>query len=142
MAEQVLCREFRGDDLEGVIDLIFRVLNSRKRTREELKRLWVWKFDSNPYYSSRVPHGFVLEHEGRIVGYLGQLPTPMKAGEAVTVAYAGHDYCVDKKYRGHGLKLTRAFAGNAGATDGKPVFLLSSATVPLWKPARDPLTSC
>jgi len=123
MPGRVVCRPFQNDDLEGVIDLSFKVLNTANRSREELKRLWVWKFETNPYHSPSVPQGFVLEQEGRILGYIGQLAAPMKLGSAVTVAYAGHAYCVDEEFRGHGLKLTRAFARNAGAPEEHRVFL-------------------
>jgi hypothetical protein len=84
-------------------------------------------FESNPYRSSRVPLGFVLEHQGRIGGYIGQLPVPMKLGRSVTTAFVGHNFCVEEGFRGHGLKLVRAFAGNAGVPKASPVFLVGTS---------------
>jgi len=111
MSEQVILRAFRDGDLDDVIELRTKVLHSKlSHTRE--KKLWYWKFNSNPFSSSRIPHAWVLEHEGKIVGSIEQVAVPMKVGEKIVIGYIGCDFAVQEKYRPYGVILANKFWRN------------------------------
>lgn len=68
---------------------------------------WLWK--DNPVCQSSWPWGWVLEENGRIFGYIGNLPLRYYyRGNAVTVACA-RGYVVDSVARRYSLKLALAF---------------------------------
>ena len=114
MSKQVILRPFKASDLGQVIELKVKLLRS-SRSHDEAKRIWDWAFDGNPFSSSHIPHGWVLEHEGRIVGNIGQVAVPTKVGPRTIVSHACRDFAVEEGYRPYGIALASKFWRNAGA---------------------------
>lgn len=55
------------------------------------------------------PIGWVLEANGAIVGYLGNIPLQCRYGDRTLTAVAAHGFVVDAPYRAVGLSLAAAF---------------------------------
>lgn len=121
-SDEVTLRPFRDDDLDGVIALIMSTLNSIY-SAEELRRIWEWKFNENPFSSGQTPYAIVLEHRGRIVGNTGQVAVPIKLGGKVVTGFANSDFAVDEGYRTYGLRLANRFWRNTEA----PFLIATSA---------------
>jgi len=122
LSDEVILRPFCDDDLGGVIDLITGTLNSIY-SADELRKIWNWKFNENPFSSGQAPHAIVLEHDGRIVGNTGQVAIPVKLGEKFVTGYANSDFAVAEGYRTYGLRLASTFWRNAGV----PFLIATSA---------------
>lgn len=122
LADEVTLRPFRDDDLDGVIALIMGTLNS-VYSAEELRKIWNWKFNENPFSLEQAPRAIILEHEGRIVGNTGQVAIPIKLGEKLVTGYANSDFAVQEGYRTYGLRLASTFWRHAEV----PFLLATSA---------------
>lgn len=73
---------------------------------------WPGLWKDNPAWSEAAPKpdmGWVLETEGRIVGYLGNVHSLCRFAKKTLVATAASGYAVDPSYRGYGLLLAAAF---------------------------------
>lgn len=100
-------REARFDDFAAVGPL---------KQRHGLVTVWResrWSFlwRENPVHQTLTnwPIGWILEAEGRVVGYLGNVPVRYwYQGQPVLVAIA-RGFAVDPDVRGHSLKLVAAF---------------------------------
>ena len=72
---------------------------------------WVGLWQENPavQQNQAMPIGWVLEHRGDIVGYLGNIPMYYQFQGARLLAAAARGFAVDAEHRGHSLQLTAAF---------------------------------
>ena len=100
-------REAQLSDFEGV-----GLLQKRQGLAVEwCESHWLFLWGENPVMQSLVgwPIGWVLEENGRIVGYLGNIPLRYwHQGKPLLIA-AARGYAVDPEFRGHSLKLIAAF---------------------------------
>jgi hypothetical protein len=104
---KAIFRRYRPDDKDQLIKLYEKVWGKDKA--DQIALIWDWKFHGHPdiikgeYYSS-----LVAEKEGKIVGFIGALPTKFKAGQKVHDGFSLGDHMVDPKNRGRlGIRLTK-----------------------------------
>jgi hypothetical protein len=75
---------------------------------ENWERLWRHNPALQQEHSER-PIGWVLEAEGRVVGYLGNISLLYRYGDKPLTAVAGHGFVVESAYRAASLSLMAAF---------------------------------
>ncbi|MEM7417564.1 MAG: hypothetical protein AAF389_18895 [Gemmatimonadota bacterium] len=85
-------------------------------------------WDRNPA-ASKVPHGWVLEADGRIVGFLGLIPVRFQLQGESTVAFSGTTWRVCEEHRAHSLRLM--YAAIQGTEDH---VLFNSTPIPQVRP--------
>ena len=115
-SNDVVVRDFRRDDLEAVLALRASVFPGLDLPRE--RRRWTWEFDENPARDPAVPDSWILEHEGKVVGNYGLLPSRFAVGGRTIQAFAGIDFAVDPSMQGRGLG--HVIAKRFMAIDGFP----------------------
>ena len=72
---------------------------------------WLWALHHNPArLQAGAEAGWVLEHEGALVGFLGNLPQTYHLDGQRLVGATCTSYVVDDKQRAHSVKLMQAFA--------------------------------
>jgi hypothetical protein len=111
----------------------------------ELKRRWglvedsiedwdrLWK--RNPalaHMRCEPPIGWVLEAEGRVVGYLGNISLLCRYGDRTLTAVVSHGLAVDRPYRAIGMTLAAAFFCQKSVD----LYLCTTATKAVGKMAR------
>jgi hypothetical protein len=100
-------REAQFSDFKAVTELKRRWLLT-PYSFENWERLW----HHNPalgQMQSKCPIGWVLEADGAVVGYLGNIPVIYRYGDRTLTAVTGHGLVVDPLYRAVGLSLVAAF---------------------------------
>lgn len=100
-------REAFFSDFRGVAEL-----KRRWGLFEDSIETWEHLWKQNPalaHMRSEPPIGWVLEAEGKIVGYLGNIALLCRYGDRVLTAVAGHGLAVDPPYRMLSLTLVAAF---------------------------------
>src|SRR5262245_44965541 len=97
-SDDVVLRDFRGEDLEPVLALRARVFPATDLARE--RRRWRWEFDENPFRAAGVPCSWVLERAGAVVGNYGLVPTPVAIDRKVELAFNGIDFAVAPELQG------------------------------------------
>jgi hypothetical protein len=127
------------DDYADVCDLMQRYGLGTKAL-EEWKHLW----ECNPVLIRRtepLPLGWALENNGKLVGFLGNIPTFCSlAGRRLLVTTANH-WVVDEPYRSHSIALLKRYLGQkeidlflnttAGSASGKVWEALGAKRMPL-----------
>lgn len=110
-------RKATRDDAVPISDLLHRLglTPPAKDEQEKIRVLWDWLWEDNPYYTyfdEEKLYGWVMEDQGRIVGYFGCIPRVYHLdGEAIRVA-VGTRWGVEKPYRTHTYLLSDAFYAN------------------------------
>jgi hypothetical protein len=102
-----LIREAFFSDFRAVVEL-----KRRWGLVEDTFETWEHLWKRNPalaHIQSQPPIGWVLEAEGRIVGYLGNISLLCRYGEKTLTAAVGHGLAVDPPYRPLTLTLIAAF---------------------------------
>ena len=115
-------REAVFEDMTGV-----QALKRAVGFPDDLTEDWDWLWRSNPSWntSSQKPSiGWVLEIDGRIVGYLASVPSLVRYNEKSLLAATASGYAVDRAFRGHSLRLAAAFFNQAGID----IFINTTAT--------------
>ena len=105
--EEPIIREARFEDRHAVLEL-----QRSAGFAEGMQVDWDWLWSHNPARVDAGPEpviGWVLEAQGRIVGYLGNLPSYYRYGDATLQAAIATGFAVDQAYRGFGLRLVGAF---------------------------------
>ncbi len=99
-------REVTFADFDGVARLKARS-GMVADSLENWNRLW----RANPALRGLVnrPAGWVLEAEGEIVGYLGNISLQCRYGDSALNAVASHGFCADPPYRALTFSLASAF---------------------------------
>ncbi|MGH9528492.1 MAG: GNAT family N-acetyltransferase [Terriglobales bacterium] len=100
-------REATFSDFDGVSELKQR-WGLVPDTLEDWERLW----RLNPALKQAPPErpiGWVLEAEGRVVGYLGNISLIYRYGGDLLSVVTGHAFVVDPEYRAVSLTLVAAF---------------------------------
>jgi hypothetical protein len=131
-------REVTFSDFDGVARLKARsgiVADSP----ENWNRLW----RANPALAqgpANRPIGWVLDADGEIVGYLGNISLQCRYGDKTLSAVATHGFCADPSYRAVALSLASAFyrqksvdffvSSSAIEVTGKMALAFKSAAVP------------
>jgi len=69
----------------------------------------LWRENPVVQQHQEMPIGWVLEYEGRIVGYLGSIPMHYYFQGKRLLAVAARGFVVDAPFRGHSLRLLAAF---------------------------------
>jgi len=101
----MIVRESRLGDETSVIELWVR----NGLTPNPSANDWNWLWLENPAYQQGWPLGWVLEKDGKILGYLGNVPLRyFIKGKSITVACA-RGYAADPEARSHSLKLASSF---------------------------------
>lgn len=100
----------------------------------------LWRFNpALPHIQSDRPMGWVLEAEGRVVGYLGNISLLYQYGDRRLTAVAGHGFVIEPAYRAAGVSLNAAFYRQKSVD----LYLTTSAIASVGKMARafkaDPL---
>jgi hypothetical protein len=100
-------REVSLDDYEA-IDALKRRWGLVSDSLENWKRLW----NLNPALEqsyAKLPMGWVLEAEGKIVGYLGNIALLYRLGDRTLTAVTSSGFVVEPAYRAVSLSLIAAF---------------------------------
>jgi len=101
----MIIRNANFNDETSVIDL----WNRNGLSSDPSKNNWDWLWRENPAYSEEWPLGWVLEKNGKIVGYLGNVPLKYCInGKNIRVACA-RGYVVDPEARSFSLKIASSF---------------------------------
>jgi len=103
---QATIREFCSEDWDEVRELRERVGLSSITAERHRKSL-----ATNPAMLNRsgTSNGWVIESDGRIVGYLGSIPLLFRFENSDVIAAAASAFAVDHDHRSSSLKLTAAF---------------------------------
>jgi len=106
VARGVNLRETTFEDFEQISRLERRFDVGRK-TFDDWQRLWT----ANPAYRSRRdwPIGWVLDHNGEIVGSLGNIPSDYEIDGHAIMAAAGRSWVTEPEYRGYAAMLMDEF---------------------------------
>ena len=123
-------REASFADFRGVVEL-----KRRWGLLEDSVENWnhLWKQNpALPRMSVEPPIGWVLEAEGRIVGYLGNISLLCRYGDRTLTAVAGHGMAVDPPYRSLSLALVAAFFRQRSVD----LYLSTTAKEPVARMAR------
>jgi len=100
-------RQARFSDFAGVARLKRR-WGMAPDSPENWERLW----RHNPALAqlkSEAPIGWVLEAEGQVVGYQGNIATLYRYGDRTLIAVTGHALVIDLPYRSTALSISSAF---------------------------------
>lgn len=100
-------REARFSDFQAVADLKQR-WGLGADSIENWERLW----RRNPAFAhsgSERPIGWVLEANGEVVGYIGNIALQCRYGDRILTAVSPHGLVVEPAYRGVGVSLNAAF---------------------------------
>jgi len=98
---------------------------------------WLRRFDlwwtSNPAYSPQIPRGWVLDHDGAIVGFIGNIPVKYLVSGEVKIAVASSGWYVDPSVRGiFSLRLLNEFIRQKNAA----IYLFKAEDEPLMEIIR------
>ena len=107
-----ILRETVFEDVEGV-----RELKRAVGFSGDLPEDWDWLWRNNPAWrdSRQTPSiGWVLEADGRIVGYLGSVSTLHRYREKTLQGATASGFAVDPAFRGYTLRLVAAFFKQTG----------------------------
>lgn len=113
-------REAQFSDYQAITDLKQR-FGLVPDSLENWKHLWQYNPALKPLQTKR-PIGWVVEAEGKIVGYLGSIPSLYRFGEKTLTAVIGSGFVAEPAYRAHTVRLMGAFYAQ------KPVDLYISTT--------------
>lgn len=120
----LLIREASYSDCEAVGALKRRNGLSVKWSTDR----WIGLWQENPamLQNPAMPIGWVLEQEGRVVGYLGNIPMYYQFKGRRLLAAAARGFAVDAEHRGQSLRLAAAFFSQKDVA----LLLNTSANVP------------
>jgi len=91
-------REVENKDLIPLTEFLPR--GFPETTKEFWLPLFNWWWTLNPAYTDQMPRGWVLEKNGSIVGFIGNIPVRFLVGGAVKIAAASNSWYVDPLARG------------------------------------------
>src|ERR1700694_3447847 len=97
------------DDYPRVCDLMQRY-GLETRTFEEWKHVW----ECNPVLTKRTepwPFGWALENDGKLVGFLGNVPTFCSFVGRRLLVTAASAWVVDESYRSQAIGLVTRYLG-------------------------------
>jgi hypothetical protein len=100
------------DDYSDVCDLMQRYGLGTKPL-DEWKHLW----EGSPVVSCRtepLPLGWALESHGKLVGFLGNIPTFCSFAGRRLLATTAYGWVVDELYRSHSIALLKRYFGQKG----------------------------
>jgi hypothetical protein len=104
-AKPAKLREARFSDFPGVAEL-----KQRWGLGEDSLENWNHLWRDNPALCHvQTPMGWVLEAEGRIVGYLGNIPLLYRYGGKTLIAATASGFVAESKYRAISFSLVSAF---------------------------------
>ena len=101
----VIVREASLDDEPAVQTLCER--NGLERERSDSAWRWIW--EGNKYYNDDWPLGWVLESNGEVVGFIGNIPRPYTFQGKLWIAGVARSLAVDREFRSYTLKLIATF---------------------------------
>src|SRR5262245_871394 len=74
-------------------------------SRGQLAARWSWQFERNPYAAGRAPMRLLGVNGGRVVGFMGAIPLPLRLGARVHVATAAVGIVVEESERWLGFRM-------------------------------------
>jgi hypothetical protein len=98
------------DDYAAIHDLKQRYGFTTTKTFEEWKHVW----QCNPVLAKRtepLPLGWALEHDAKLVGFLGNIPTFCSFAGRRLLATTANSWVVDESYRSQSLALLKRYLG-------------------------------
>lgn len=110
----VTIRKATPEDTVPISDLLHRLglAVPAKDEPAKIRMLWNWLWEENPYYThfnKELFYGWVMEDQGRIVGFFGCLPRVYHLNQAVIPVAVATRWGVEKPYRTHTHLLSDAF---------------------------------
>jgi hypothetical protein len=123
-------REAQFSDFKGVAELKLR-WGLAADSFENWERLWRY----NPalaHTQVKRPIGWVLEAEGRVVGYLGNISQLYRYGGRILTSATSHGLVVEQPYRGIGVSLVAAYFRQKSVD----LFISTGAIAPVGKIGR------
>lgn len=132
VSPQPVLRDAHLDDALAVTAFLVRMGLVMPEGDEAVRAHWEGLWRSNPALAAHRPEpalGWVLEDQGRIVGFFGNIPqVSWFRGERIRVSSA-RAWAVDEAFRSETPRLCEAFFGQKGAD----LVLISSANAPAGK---------
>jgi hypothetical protein len=119
--KNIRCVKAHFDDKSLVVELLKR----NELISSDTVVDWAWLWLKNPAYTKNWPIGWKLELDGKIVGFIGNIPLRYSLGEKLVSAAAAHCFVVDQEARGFSIKLAAQFFSQ----DQVELFLCTTANV-------------
>jgi len=129
----IIVREAIIKDQHSVNDLCKRNGLEGKKSNNAWE--WIWK--DNMYYNNDWPLGWVLESDGKVVGFIGNIPRAYSFRGRKWIAGVARTFVVEKDFRMYTLKLIASFLQQKGAdllifssanSDAEAVYRLAKAS--------------
>jgi hypothetical protein len=96
----VTIREIADKDFIPLAEFLPQGLPFKTTTKETwLRRFPIW-WARNPAYEPQIPKGWILEHEKKIVGFIGNIPVKFLIRGEIKTAAAAVSWYVDPSVRG------------------------------------------
>ncbi|MCQ9207745.1 MAG: hypothetical protein NG740_07695, partial [Omnitrophica bacterium] len=76
---------------------------ARFTVRDEILKLWKWKYDNNPATGKTKNFGWTATYKGKVLGQLSIMPATIKVGKRYYPGAWGTDLAILKEYRNLGL---------------------------------------
>lgn len=114
-------REARAGDFDAIVAV--------KHRNGMPAEPWAWLWQENPAraaFPANFPLGWVLDHAGRVVGFMGNVPLQCYRGGQTLLAAVARGFVVDPAHRSHSIRLAAAFLTQTNVH----VLLNTSANVP------------
>jgi hypothetical protein len=133
MSALATVRAVEPGDYASIAQFLVRFRQRERSPEFWLRRMRHW-WDQNPDWSRAMPRGWVIDHEGATVGFIGVIPRAVDTSAGAAVSSNTTTWWVLPEYRNHSLTmLTRAVA------PAVPVHINTTpgdAVVPLLKALR------
>ena len=137
-------RAFRVEDLPGIVHLLGKIFPRSPEATLDIKEDIISELLlNNPWHDERLPSLVYESGEGKITGFLGVAPRPMRINDRPVTATISYNLMVDPESRSSlaGISLVKAylsgpqdlsFADSATDTSRKLWESLGGITVPLY----------
>lgn len=76
---------------------------------ERCDHAWKWIWGNNRFYKKGWPIGWVLESDGEVVGFIGNIPRAYSFKGSDLIAGVARSFVIDKLFRAHSFKLIVSF---------------------------------
>lgn len=133
MENEIVVREYQPNDRDGFL----RLHNTVFGEFDSIDAYFEWTFEQCPYADS--PTLTVAQHDERVVGVMGFLPTPVEFGGQQLLGIQSVDIMIEAEYRNFGLFRRLAAFSDRYFDEYDVVFgFPREETINLWQIVRDP----
>ncbi|MBF0212146.1 MAG: GNAT family N-acetyltransferase, partial [Magnetococcales bacterium] len=91
-------------DYDAIAALMLHYRGGKRTHVEWLERFAFW-WEENPCFAESMNRGWVLRHEGRLVGFIGRIPIPFWFEGREWISFSPVSWHVEPEFQGSGLTL-------------------------------------